>query len=212
MSVSLSVFLPDVLPYVPRCPEMIATHAIREAVIEFCERTLLWRTVLPGMPALKDQATYALTPPAETRIVSVLGVALDGTPVDPASADDLDATNVGWRADGASFAYVIEDPKTLTFTSAPTADSTGDGIVVSVAIKPTQAGSECGELLYEDWKPAIAAGALARLKLMADKEWTAPTEAAQKQGVFDAAISAGIARARRGHARVQHYARPPRTI
>lgn len=211
MSTAFEAFFPEVLPHVKGCATIVAANAIRNTVIDFCEKTRIWRETLPGITVLVDVKSYAISPPANTRIIEVVSAAIDGAPIDPASANDMDRDQPGWRETGAAQSYTMEDAETLLLSSKPAA-STGTGLVLRVALKPTRAASECADVLFEDWLPQIAAGALFRLMTTRDQPYTDPAAAALNKAIYDAGINEALDRARQGHARVPAFVRPPRTI
>jgi hypothetical protein len=80
---------------VPNCPRPLIERAIRNAMIEFCERAKLWRIELPAINVVANQARYALAfdapvdPPVKA-IVDIRGALFDGRDLQPTSRDRLD--------------------------------------------------------------------------------------------------------------------------
>ena len=62
-TVSYEEFLPRVLQYVPDASEFIAVDAIRQACIEFCERTYIWQYEAPAITVVNGQAQYVIQKP-----------------------------------------------------------------------------------------------------------------------------------------------------
>lgn len=193
-------FLPDILPHVSGCPNIIAQHALRNAVIRFCEESLIWRESLPAMAVVNGQSEYPLSTPEGTRIVRVLAVTYDGAPLAAVSGDALDSESPDWRTNGTDRGYIAEDPELLRLTFAPGTDIAA-GLVVRVALKPTRAATEYPDTLYEEWAPAIAAGALAALMLQVNTAWTNPAAAAVYAGAFQDGVTRATRRAHTGFAR-----------
>ena len=52
-AVSYEVFLPEVMPYVHDVPEIVAVQAIRNACIEFCEKTHYLQEKLYAISGIK---------------------------------------------------------------------------------------------------------------------------------------------------------------
>lgn len=211
MSAAFEAFFPEVLPHVKGCAAIVATNAIRNTVIDFCERTRIWRETLPGTAVVAGQKSYPIAPPTDTRVIEVVSASIDGSAIFAASADELDRSQPGWRTGGAAQSYTVEDAETLLLSSSPEA-STGAGLVLRVALKPTRAASECADVLFEDWLPQIAAGALFRLMTTRDQPYTDPAAAKLHGSIYTAGLNDALERVRQGHARVQAFVRPPRTV
>ena len=73
LNVSYDEFLPKVLQYVPDASEFIAIDAIRNACIEFCERTYIWQYIVPPMNIVNGQANYVINTPDGTKTVGPSG-------------------------------------------------------------------------------------------------------------------------------------------
>lgn len=200
-------WLPDVQAHVPGCPRMVVTDAIRQAVIRFCQESLFWRHRMEPMTTVLGVREYELDFPTGTRIVSVRALTLAGRPVAEMNADDLDHRRPSWRTQkGQAGEYVFYTPNIIQFSREPAA---GGQIAATLALKPSQTALRCDDLLFNEYRDAIAAGAISVLALMPGKPWTNPDVAAQKGAVFLTGIDDAKVRAIDGFGRrVRHRVKP----
>lgn len=165
-TVALTEFLPHVLPQVPGCADILAVHAIREAAIEFCERSLAAREEQAAQTLTAADLPLDVAVPTGARLVKVLAVTLDGSELDVAA----------WRQ---------PNPTQLTLISPPSASFT---LALTVAYAPLRNASSVDDWLYQHYADGIAAGALARLMSMAAMPFANPELAMFKRAAFLSAI------------------------
>jgi hypothetical protein len=170
MTTQWSEYLPYVLPYCPGMPPMIAERYVRDAAIEFCDRSGYWQEDLADFNTVVGQTEYdLLTSPVTFHIAAILEVKVGGLNIYPG-------------------AYTF-DEETLTLEVEPTAVRT---VEIKVAKKPTPASVEGPSVLFNSFREAIAAGALARALVVPGATWSDPAAAMFHQLEFDG----GIGRAR----------------
>lgn len=189
----------EVLPDVPGCSQKVAKNAIRNAAIEFCERTLAWKVDLDPLNAVANQAAYPFEPPANTRVVRLLNVWYNGKRLTPKTPADLDDLYANWpSAIGTPLYYTQLSPDEVILVPMPNA-ALANGIAQKVALKPTRASTGLEEYLYEKYLEEIAAGAKARLMLMQKKPWSNTAMGAANQALFEDAIASARYRAAKGY-------------
>lgn len=81
MSTLLTALGPNVLQYVSNCPNILAQFHIRQAAIEFCKRTLVWRKVLPIVLSQQNGLTFTAA------LVAALGGTLTAPFTGPTRTD-----------------------------------------------------------------------------------------------------------------------------
>lgn len=196
-----SDFLPEVLIEVPGCPEPLVEHHIRNAAIEFCNETLIWREDLTPIDSVIEQAEYTLTPPAGSRIVMPVSVEYDDKLIDPETEENLNAKSRTWRTNdpGTPSVFLIPDPLTILLHERPNSVIVG-GIAVKAALKPTRNATEVADIVYDDWAEAVAAGALSRIMEIPDKPWTNPNQSIYYHRKFNGAKNNARVKVDRGHA------------
>jgi hypothetical protein len=181
VTVSLTKFLPMVLPHAPECPHAMATFNLRLAAIEFCERTLCWR----HMTAVNiNRDGKALTAPPYAAIHRIESATFNGeTKLEPLQYSDVDEKTFEDTADTPP--RYITQAEYNTVRILPFQEG---ALSLSLFLKPVN-GSEMEqddkgivvdaydavpEFIYTMHAEAIAAGALARLLVQPSKPWTNP--------------------------------------
>lgn len=189
-------FLPEVLPQVPGCAEIVAVNAVRNAAIEFCDNTLFWQASQDPVTVANTDFPLLLTGVAGARVTQVLTCVVDGTPIDPTTMDALENSVPFWRTKVASSPsnYFLPDPYNLSLY--PMLD-TGVSVelVLRVAYTPTRVATGIEEYVYQKHLEVIAAGALNKLMVQPAQPWSNPELAAfyrEKfmKGITDASIDA----------------------
>jgi hypothetical protein len=191
-------FLPWVLPDVKDCPPVIARSSVRDAAIEFCERSRAYRLKLDPIDVDANEPVIELEVPTETRILLPVRVVYNGKPIDPVIPKGLDVTNPGWDSTiGDVFGYTMEDQSSIRLVLTP-ACSIVDGLNVELALKPSRAATAIDEEVFEKYVDEIASGAKWKLMSMADKQWTNATKAKEHKDRFDMACGDANVFAERG--------------
>lgn len=204
MTVAFDQFLPEVLPFVPGLAEPIAENAIRQACIEFCERTDYWTSQLPPMASVDGVRSYELFPPDnQSRIHNVLSVFYNGVELSPKTPDELDVELDDWDTEeGTPRYYYLEREKAITLILVPVPDTTANNYIkVKVSLKPLLSGSRVADQLYYDHRKAISYGALSFLLRTPNKQWTNDAKAMEYERYFAAKIIDANRRARKAFTR-----------
>lgn len=170
----LDDFMGGIRPYAPTVAEPTAHNAIRQAAIQFCERTRMWRE--------EDEyqnvagADVAVTVPEGSQLIDFDIVSFnDFEPLDPATTQWLDRNYRGWRTNASpGTPRYVTQLTTNTLRLVPGMD----GIVkVSMWLKPDQACMEMPSFLSSQYRETIAHGALARLLAIPGQPYSDPTAA-----------------------------------
>jgi hypothetical protein len=179
VTVSLTHFLPLVLPHAPECPPAIATFNLRLAAIEFCERTLCWRHLSTVTLNADGQA---LSAPPYAAIHRIESAVFDGeTKLEPLQFSDVDEKTFENTA-GTPPKYITQ-AKYNTVRVLPFKTGT---LALSLFLKPvngtemaldddgivTDAYDVVPDFIYKMHAEQIAAGALARLLAQPGKPWS----------------------------------------
>lgn len=184
-------FFKYVLPEVHGCPQEVVKNAIRDAVIEFCDKSFIWTgpsqetTIYAGYPR------YTFEEREDDAIVStVLYCSVSDTPIDVIPSSNLNDIDPYWRTleSNKPTACFMDTSSSLRLVGIPTEDII-DGLYIEVALKPSRDSSGCPEFLFEDWAPEISHGALAKLKAMSGRVWADTAMAAYHRAEFKAGIS-----------------------
>lgn len=210
-------FFPEVLPEVVGCATPLALNAIRNAVIEFCNRTLVWDYDIPAIDIVADTHTYTLTVPANTMISTLMDVRDNGSPVNSKSPDALKAawpligarlshgtviTPDDWQQYASETAEFYHQParNSIRLIGIPTTAKTA-GLVIKAALRPTRAAVTLDDRILDEYWEQIGFGAKGRLMAMPKQAWSDTDMAAYYLAKFEAAISEAEGRVLRGNAR-----------
>lgn len=201
----LDAVLPLILPYVKHCPEPYALFQLRQAAIEFCERTKCWRHIVTV--DLTENHTAIVAPPYSTIHQfeeAWLGeVQLTPTQFTNAAPDDLSGRSGGNRA---KFITQIAPGEVAVYPFEA-------GILkVSAFLKPRhgqQFGTDAADPMFDAFNvvPAflfdqhamdLASGALARIMVTTGEPFSDPNRAAFHDAAFKAACAGNFASSIKG--------------
>ena len=189
--VNYTDFYEYVLPEVHGCPKGIAKTAIRDAVIEFCDKSLIWTAPSTTTDIIAGYSRYAFDSRADDAIpATVTFVAIEDSPLHIISQKELESLNNDWRniTSSTPTKCFMDTANTLRLVGTPTEDI-DDGLYVEVALKPSRTSTQCPDFILENWAEAIAHGALARLKAMVGRVWADSNLVAFHRSEFRAGVS-----------------------
>jgi len=206
-TIAFEEFLPEVMPNVPGCPEMLALNHIRHACREFCRMTTIWRVTLNAMNVTADEHSYPLPLPVGSDLVIPHYVEYDSSPLNPLTEDQLDESVVDWRnADSSTPTNYLIYSRGVIRLYVPPSENGTDILVVRVSVKPSLNATAVGEVVYNDWLEEVASGALSRLMRMPGKEWGSPDLSVYHERIFQNGIAKARATAdRHGNVRTSRH-------
>lgn len=211
MSTRYEKFLPEVLPYVHDCPEFVAVAAIRNACIEFCDRTDWWLYTHDPITVVANQNTYELDLPDFTVESRILEGWYNNFPLKPKSEDQLRSMyNLDWRQMEGSPQFLTQlDPGEVIVVPFPTFTTTNT-LNLIVVLKPTRDSVDVDDSIYERWAEQIGFGARARLYEIPNQPFYDPGSAAKYRMMFETAMGKAALERQRGISRANLRVRPPR--
>ena len=216
MTTTYDTFLSELMPYVHDVPEFVAINALRNAAIEFCNKSEYWIYEYPTVNSVALQGDYpfqaASLPTTDCEVKRILQGWYNYEPIIPMGAEDLAAIyiNQDWRTIAGNPRYVTQKYQN-TFTLVP-----GPGIAITAAInlivvlQPTRTSTGLDDYIYNQWAEAIAKGARARLYDTPNQPYYDPQKAQFYHAAFTSAISEAKAERNRGLGRATLKVRPPR--
>ena len=172
---AISEFLPRVLPFVPACPDVTAEQAIRDAAVEFCEQSLIARYEPLTFDTAEGVSEYYIDIPPQHAFSRMIYVTVDGTEV---TSIPTERQPTRPSTGGHPHHYFIsnnEEELLLNLFPAPNKPYT---IRMSMALKPLRDAQQVPDILYDNWADGICYGALARLMLIPNQQYSS---AAQSQ-------------------------------
>ena len=212
---TLADLYPYIRPYAEQCPLAIIQNEARNALIEFCERTLYWRDTLAPISAVAAQAIYPVTPTdqAATRCIAIINAMHNDYPMTGMAEDQIDLewpklnytwalyfheseTSTPWRTLTRTQAWLYFQPDPLNIRLVPIPEVSGtDNIQIEIAIKPMPTATAFSDHIFNDFFQTIAHGALARLFAQPQKEWSNAELANFYLGAFNSGVQIAAAKA-----------------
>lgn len=200
---SLDAFAPNIRLYAPGVADPTMYFAIRQAAIEFCERTRLWRYE-DDFAVTADDCESILAPNG-SEIHEIEAVFFNGVELDPKSTSWLDDHMRGWRQgelSGLPKYFTQTEPNTIRLVPQE-AGTVG----LHVWLKPSQYADELPDWMVDQHRETIAFGALARVLLIPNQSFTNPELGAAFgsafQGKLDKLFSKGLTGQQRAPARTR---------
>jgi len=178
-------FYPYVLVDVIGCPNPLVDNALRIAAREFCETTKAVREWCDPVTTAGTETPFDFDLSTGQELVKVIKAIVNDVGYEVISYKDLPND---WQAAtpvDIGNKVVQLDQETYRVFPAPIA---GDVIALQVATKPTATATTVADDLVNRFADAIAAGAKARLMLIAGQTWSNPALAGVFRNQFDAAM------------------------
>ena len=168
---AIDKFLNEVRPWAPGVPDQTAYKHIRNAAIEFCERTRLW----------KFEDSYDISADDCEEISTISGSILhdveallfNGNQLLPKATTDLDRLMPGWRTNESGSAlpqyYTQIDQGTLKIVPAMAGT-----LYICIRLKPSQDAMDLPDFIANEYREVIGWGALARILTMPGQSFSNP--------------------------------------
>lgn len=178
---SISDLVPKLQRLVPGVPAPAATRYLRDALVEFCEKTEGLQVDLAAIHITADTRDYELTPAVAASIARVVGVFIQ-------TADDAADDLRGTRVDESRWSLVDGDPMTLWLDWKPSGEEGSLIVVVALVPDDDMPLEEIDDTFLRRWGDAFIAGAAAELLSM-ERRWRNLREAQRQAIVFGSYIS-----------------------
>jgi len=185
-TVSYDEFFPYVSQFVPSASEFIMIDAIRQAAIEFCEKTFVWQYTVPAIDIVAKKANYVIPTPTDTKSVGPIQVYYDTNLLIAKGPDELaDIYRMGdWQ-------QVIGHPQYVTRVIKPEVllvpipnDAAAATLHIKTALAPTRNSTEIDSEIFEQYAEAIAWGARARLLAQPRQDYSDKTGSIEALKMF----------------------------
>lgn len=178
---TLNDFLPLILPRVKGCPDILATFNTRMAIIELCQKALIWREYQDPITTAALTTAYDFEVPNGQQVFKLLSLTLGGTEVsvvDPNTGKTMDALG-----ETRPYAYGAFSG----FELRP-AQEAGLQVVTYSVVAPTFTATTIPDSMSR-YMEAIANGALSRILMTNSKEYGDMAGAAVAKALWDDAIA-----------------------
>ena len=182
---------PFVLPEVAGCSVPMVERAIREAAIEFCNRSKVWIYVCDPVDLDAGEGRYDIDVPTQSSLVEIKSVKIanEVDPLSPVTVGYLEENYVNWQTDrGNPRQYTQLTDEEVLLVPIPNSTLT-DGLIVTLCLKPSRSSTGFPAWINERYQDAIVAGAKQRLLMMSGVQWSNPMAGAMEKTVFENAIA-----------------------
>jgi hypothetical protein len=161
-TVPWSAFAPAVLLHCPTAPLNVIEHAVRETVIEWAERSMsLVRDIF--IDAQENVRDYEVVAEDGYNIHTFNNVSYHDR--------NLRAAGFSMHHDLCYGYYAFRIPSALLLGETPDCDE-ARAIYVSAVVKPSQVSCSVDRWVFERHAEAISTGAISRMALIANQDWT----------------------------------------
>lgn len=181
-------WVPDILAFVPGCPEFMAERQIKMAADEFCRRTLTWQYSHANISLVAGQGEYTISTPVDSVLVDLLSVFRDDTLLTPTETQYLDRNYSGWMEETGYPAYYYLASKTI-LRVVPIPDESDGELIILMALAPPRYAASLPDYLAEEHFETIKHGALARIAAIPGKQWSRLTDPREHMKIFKNGIS-----------------------
>lgn len=193
-----SAFYPDVLPELPGAPLLLVDHWLRNAAIEFCERSKAHVVDLVAMNAVANQMAYTLVPLAETEIVEIKAAWFSGNKLAPKGHTFLEDKYGDWTAAVGTPEYITQQASDVALLVPAPAASASGSIKIKAVARPAIAATGIHDWLFQQYRQALVAGCKAKMMAMDKVSWSSPDRVEYYLGQFEAAIDKATSAANSG--------------
>lgn len=196
-------FLPEVLPYVHDCPQLVAINAIRNAAIEFCEKSHYWQLDIDPMNVEAGEGNFIVPCPEGTVFIDAKMGWMNGRQLHAKSVEELTRMyrSMDFREAIGSPAYITRvrgDEVILV----PRPDRTQQAaLTIRAVVAPARNATFIEKDVYEKFLEAIAKGARARLHSTPGQPYYDMTLSVMYQREFMVAIGEAKIKANKGLSR-----------
>lgn len=192
----LTQFIDYIRPIVPDVIDSLAERYVRQAVIEFCERTRLWRHE-EVLDIYADDVELEIPLSSGTVIHEIENVFYDSVPLRPISLKELDRLEKRWRSEQNGGGV----PKYFTQTThgkLRVFPIMGTEVTIVMRLKPSQDSTYVPDFMFNDYHETICNGTLARLLFVPSTSYFSPDFGKFYAEKFEAKLRALMSLSARG--------------
>lgn len=177
--VAYTQFLREIIPYVRDVPEIVVVQAVRNATIQFCERTRVLQTNLDPMDVNARVSVYDFQPDIGYKVVDIMEAWYGDQLLIPKAVEELTRIyrTSNWNdLDGNPYYYFRSRTQEITLVPSPRTDETAK-LKLRVAVTPSRDSDTVDGEIYERYYEFISLGARARLFDTANQPYYDPKAA-----------------------------------
>jgi hypothetical protein len=195
-----------IAPVAPGCPIPTIIHHVRDAAIDVCKRTLLWRYTQEYITLTAGVYAYDYDVPDGSEVASIIHARTADGDITPMTQEEAHRRFPQWPSTDAT---TYGDPHYTTqfnpgqFCLIPIPDDSKiRSITMFLALKPARDSLFMDRLFFDEAEPLILHGALHTLLALPNKSWSSQElssfhakQFAYKTGVQRAESNIGMGRA-----------------
>lgn len=179
MAVRWESFFHHVQPHLPGCPEVVIENHLRDAAIDFCERSEVWTYRSAGQATSAGASDYFVDIPSGSLLENVVSLFVENSLLKRVSV--LHKPQNQSAPQGMPEMYSMLEDQQVRFFPTPDREY---AIQTTVVLKPKLSASGVENFIFETHGRTIACGAIASLAIIPGKEWTNPELASYYRGKF----------------------------
>ena len=212
MSAAHTAFLDYVMPDVPGCTNAMALLAIKNTIIDFCEKSLILQQDHDPVTAAKGVVDYDLEPPSGYLVVKIMNAWYKGQKLDPLSPDQIQTPSVYNQNSGDLVNkgdprfYLQKEARAFSLYPIP-AETVPLSVTMRIALKPNRTLNTIEDVIFDDYAEIIGYGAVSRMALSPGKPFSNRQLAADKQSLYIAGLNVARDRAQNGYVRSSKHVR-----
>lgn len=189
----------EVLIDVPGVSQDVALNAIRNAAIEFCEKTSCWVVNAAPITSIAAQAAYSFVPDVGTEVAGIEQAWYNGVKIEHRSATQLEAevslpqttfvAGVQWnKQTGTPKYYTMERPDQFILVPYPDTGITS-AIEMKLSIKPSRTATVIEKWVIDKHFETLAHGAKYKLFAMHAKPWSSADQSIYHRSEFEKGVT-----------------------
>ena len=167
---------------VQSAPDFLVERSVREAAIEFCIKTDVYRLEPESLQIIKAIDEYDVTVPGGTELNHIIDIYRKGKPLKPVSYSRL-LEITGDGSERSRPQYYAQRDNTL-FYVAPVPDEP-ETLKALYSVKPAPTSTSIPDTIGREYREALVHGASYRLQMMSGQAWSNPSAASTNKMLFD---------------------------
>ena len=171
---TVASFMPRILPYLPGCSQPMASQALVDYAISFCEDSLVLRQTQEPIAVVANVSAYSLDAPADQQVARVIHVWLDGKLIQPLPSDVPIPGDGLVRRPTAYYTTRVDSELLVNLYPIPDADYT---LTVETALRPTRDATTLQDDLFTLWVEPLVLGTLSTVMTIPDQPFSNPAAA-----------------------------------
>lgn len=171
-----------VRPEAHGAPDFLVERSLREAAIEFCVKTDIYRPEPEDFLVIPNITEYEVSIPTATELNHIIDIYRDQASLSPVSYTRL-LQVTGDGSHEAKPRYYSQRDNTV-FYLAPT-PSERETLKVLYSVKPAPTSTGIPDTIGEEHKESLVHGAIYRLQMMTNQPWSNMGAAQSNKSLFD---------------------------